>query len=198
MIAHQHQHRSGHRVQEELDRRVDAAVVAPDADQEIHRHQRDFPEHVEQEKSSAQNTPTSPNSSSSRNAKNSLTRFSMERHEISTQSGVSSVVRDHQPQADAVDADVIVNRRASRSTAWSVSNTKPRRGVLNQNGPISPSETKKSGERHDQRRTSGSSRACPSEAAITRQECRPAAGRYVRCSRPFIARLPNADRKQEQ
>ncbi len=36
-------------VQEELDGGVDAAVVAPDADQEVHRHQRDFPEHVEQE-----------------------------------------------------------------------------------------------------------------------------------------------------
>ena len=45
----QHQHRAGHRVEEELHRRVDAPLVAPDADQEVHGHQRDFPEHVEQE-----------------------------------------------------------------------------------------------------------------------------------------------------
>src|SRR6267143_389480 len=29
---------------------VDAVVVAPDADQEVHRDEADFPEHVEQEK----------------------------------------------------------------------------------------------------------------------------------------------------
>ena len=45
----QHQHRTGHGVQEKLDGGVDAAVVAPDADQEIHGHQHDFPEHEEQE-----------------------------------------------------------------------------------------------------------------------------------------------------
>ena len=45
----QHQHRSGHRIEEEFDGRVDAALVAPDADQEVHGHQRHFPEHVEQE-----------------------------------------------------------------------------------------------------------------------------------------------------
>ena len=44
-----HQHRTGHRVQEEFDRRVDAALVAPDADQKIHRHQANFPEHIKQE-----------------------------------------------------------------------------------------------------------------------------------------------------
>ncbi len=44
----QHQHRAGHGEQEKLHRRVDAALVAPDADQEVHGHQRDFPEHVEQ------------------------------------------------------------------------------------------------------------------------------------------------------
>jgi hypothetical protein len=45
----QHQHRAGHGVEEELDGGVDAAVVAPDADQEVHRHQADFPEDVEEE-----------------------------------------------------------------------------------------------------------------------------------------------------
>ena len=45
----QHQHRAGQRVEEELDRRVQPAVAAPDADQEVHRHQHHFPEQVEQE-----------------------------------------------------------------------------------------------------------------------------------------------------
>ena len=44
----QHQHRAGHGEQEKLHRRVDAALMAPDADEEVHGHQRDFPEHVEQ------------------------------------------------------------------------------------------------------------------------------------------------------
>ena len=45
----QHQHAAGHGVEDELDRGVDALVVAPDADQEIHRDQDEVPEHVEQE-----------------------------------------------------------------------------------------------------------------------------------------------------
>ncbi len=45
----QHQQRGGHRVQEELDRGVDPPRSAPDADQEVHRHQGELPEDVEQE-----------------------------------------------------------------------------------------------------------------------------------------------------
>src|SRR5262245_2663591 len=46
----QHEHRAKQRVQEELDGRIQAPPMAPDANQEIHRHQHDFPEDVEQEK----------------------------------------------------------------------------------------------------------------------------------------------------
>ena len=45
----QHQDRACHGVQEELDRRIHTLRAAPDADQEIHRHEREFPEDVEQE-----------------------------------------------------------------------------------------------------------------------------------------------------
>ena len=45
---HQHQHRAGHGVEEELHRGVNAALVAPDADQEIHGDEADFPKHVKQ------------------------------------------------------------------------------------------------------------------------------------------------------
>ncbi len=46
-----HQHEEAARLgeEEELDRRVDPALVAPDADQEVHRHQHELPEEVEQE-----------------------------------------------------------------------------------------------------------------------------------------------------
>ena len=47
--AQQHQHRAKQRVQEELDRGVQFARPAPDADQQIHRHQHGFPENEEQE-----------------------------------------------------------------------------------------------------------------------------------------------------
>ena len=45
----QHQHAAGHRVEDELDRGVDAPLVAPDADEEIHRHEHRVPEDVEEE-----------------------------------------------------------------------------------------------------------------------------------------------------
>src|SRR5207247_2140664 len=45
----QHQQRSGHRVEKELDGGVLAARPAPNADQEVHRDEGEFPEDVEQE-----------------------------------------------------------------------------------------------------------------------------------------------------
>ena len=45
----QHQHAAAHRVQNELDRRVDAALVAPDPDEEVHRDEHRVPEDVEEE-----------------------------------------------------------------------------------------------------------------------------------------------------
>ena len=44
----QHQQRTEQRVQEELDRRIDAVRAAPHADDEEHRDQHGFPEHIEQ------------------------------------------------------------------------------------------------------------------------------------------------------
>ncbi len=42
--------RAEQRVQEELDGRIKFARAAPDADQQIHRHQHRFPENEEEEK----------------------------------------------------------------------------------------------------------------------------------------------------
>ena len=47
--AQQHEHRAEQRVEEELDCRIQPPPVPPDADQEVHRHQHDLPEDVEQE-----------------------------------------------------------------------------------------------------------------------------------------------------
>src|SRR5580692_10391362 len=45
----QHQHRAGQCIQKEFDRRVKFARTAPDADQQVHRHQHGFPEDEEKE-----------------------------------------------------------------------------------------------------------------------------------------------------
>src|SRR4051812_1486352 len=45
----QHEHRSGHGVQEELDGGINASIMSPDPNQKVYRNQRHFPEHVEHE-----------------------------------------------------------------------------------------------------------------------------------------------------
>ena len=50
----QHQHAADERVQEELDRGVFLPRPSPDADQEVHRQQHHFPEHVKQEEIESQ------------------------------------------------------------------------------------------------------------------------------------------------
>ena len=45
----QHQQAPRHGEEEELHRRVDLALAAPDADEQVHRHQHDLPEDVEEE-----------------------------------------------------------------------------------------------------------------------------------------------------
>ena len=47
--SQQHQDGAGQRVQKELDGGIELARPAPDADDEVHRNQHDFPEHVEEE-----------------------------------------------------------------------------------------------------------------------------------------------------
>ena len=46
---HEHQERTDERVEDELDRGVDAVGAAPDADDQVHRHEHDLPEDVEEE-----------------------------------------------------------------------------------------------------------------------------------------------------
>ena len=48
--ADEHQDRASHRVEDEFDGGVNAAVVAPDADEQVHRDEHHFPEEEEEEK----------------------------------------------------------------------------------------------------------------------------------------------------
>ena len=47
--AQQHQHRAGQGVEKKFDGGVEFARAAPDADQQIHRHEHGFPEDEEEE-----------------------------------------------------------------------------------------------------------------------------------------------------
>jgi hypothetical protein len=47
--AEQHDDAADQGIEEELDRRVEAVGAAPDADEEIHRHQHHFPEQEEEQ-----------------------------------------------------------------------------------------------------------------------------------------------------
>ncbi len=46
---HEHQEAPEHRVERELDRRVDPPRTAPYADQQVHRHEHHFPKDVEED-----------------------------------------------------------------------------------------------------------------------------------------------------
>ena len=46
---HEHQERANEGIEDELDRRVDAVGPTPDADDQIHRHEHNLPEDVEEE-----------------------------------------------------------------------------------------------------------------------------------------------------
>ena len=48
--ADEHEDRAGHGVEHEFNGGVDAALVAPDADEQGHRDEHDFPEEEEEEK----------------------------------------------------------------------------------------------------------------------------------------------------
>src|ERR1700733_5951141 len=45
----EHQHRAGQGVEEKLDRSIEAALAAPNADQEIHGNEHHFPENVKED-----------------------------------------------------------------------------------------------------------------------------------------------------
>ena len=88
----QHQHRPGHSVEEEFHGGVDAPLVSPDADQEVHGHQGDFPENVEQEQVLRDEDAGQAEFQQQQEGVKFLGRWRMEFQEISTQMGVRNVV----------------------------------------------------------------------------------------------------------
>ena len=105
----QHQHAAGHRVENELHRRVDAALVAPDADQEVHRDQHRVPEDVEQEQverdEHADHRALEQQHADAERFRLLVHRFpGTEQRERGEKAG-----QDEQQQADAVDADEIAD-----------------------------------------------------------------------------------------
>ena len=106
--AQQHQHRAGQSVEKELDRRVKLPRSAPDADDEVHRHQHQFPEDVEQEEIE-------------RKKHADHARLQQQEHGVVFADAILNGApgaehgdhaheggEHHQQQADAVDAEVVV------------------------------------------------------------------------------------------
>ena len=108
----QHEQRPRHRVHEELEGGVQTAFVAPNPDQEIHRDESHFPEDVEQEQIQAQE-----------NAHHAGLQEQQENVEFAHPVGDTlpgcqhrerpdETGQDHEPQTDAVDAQVILDAEA--------------------------------------------------------------------------------------
>ena len=55
--AREHYRRAEHRIEEEFDSGIAGVLVAPLADEEIHRHQHDLKEHEEQQQVQRQERP---------------------------------------------------------------------------------------------------------------------------------------------
>ena len=105
--GHEHQQAAHRRVDEKLDRRVDATLAAPDSDQEEHRDQRCFKEQVEEQQVE-------------RNKDADHRRFKNEQKGVIRELSLldRGPARQHcdrhqerrqknEPQADAIDAQVI-------------------------------------------------------------------------------------------
>ena len=106
---HQHQHAAGEGVEEELHRGVDAPLVAPDPDEEVHRDEHGLPEHVEEEEVLGHEDPDHPRLEQQH-----------EDHELAhalhdRAPGAEEAQRgeeggqDHEPQRQPVDADVVAD-----------------------------------------------------------------------------------------
>ena len=109
--SHEHQDRAEHRVQHEFQRGVNAAAVAPDANQEVHRDQHHFPEQKEQEQvernKDADHSCFEHQQRNKKALRAPVDRFPGGQH----RDGREERGEQDQKQADAVDAKVVVNRR---------------------------------------------------------------------------------------
>ncbi len=102
----QHQQRTEHGKEKELDRGIDSAAMPPDADQEKHRDQHDLPEQVEQSQIEGQKTPMIPASMTSIRARNRPVFSVIEFHETSSATqkvkAVSMTINSEMPSSPSV------------------------------------------------------------------------------------------------
>ena len=108
---HQHQHAAGHGVEQELDRRVETLVVAPDADEEIHRDEDDVPEDVEQEQIERQEHADHRRFQQQHENRELLHALVNAFPRRQQGDGREERREHHQHQADAVEAQVVVDAK---------------------------------------------------------------------------------------
>ena len=119
----QHQQRAGKRVEEELDRRVDAIGAAPNADDHVHRDQRRFEEHIEQQAiGGGEDADHQRRTGSGRPRSTAATRVfdhlpAREHDEHRHERG-----QQNEPDRNAVDAEVVVRVQRARSRTTSSTN----------------------------------------------------------------------------
>ncbi len=105
----QHQHAAGHGVEDELHGGVDATLVSPDADEEIHRNQHRVPEEIEEEEierqEHADHRRFEREHEEGKLAHSGLDRLPRTEERDRCQEGG----QDDEEQADAVDPEVIGN-----------------------------------------------------------------------------------------
>src|SRR5215831_557786 len=107
----QHQGGAGHGVQHELDGGVDASLMAPDADQESHRDQHDFPEEEEQEQVERQEYSHHADLEHQQHHEKFLDAMVDARPGGKYGDGCQEGGKNDQPQAQAVYPHVVVDRR---------------------------------------------------------------------------------------
>ena len=107
--ADQHEERTDHRVEDELDRGVNPSLASPDPDQEIHRDQHDFPENVKEHQ--VERAEHSDHSRLERK-KTDHERFDLLRYRLPGRENGQrrqKCSQDHQEKADAVDPEMMLN-----------------------------------------------------------------------------------------
>ena len=85
--------------------------MSPDADQEVHRNKRHFPEDVEQEQVERREDSDETELEQQQERIEHLLPLSMYFQETSTAIGVSKRGQDNEPETDTVDTDVIPDVR---------------------------------------------------------------------------------------
>ncbi len=110
--AEQHQDAAGQRVEEKLDGGVKLPRAAPHADDEVHRHQHQFPEHVEQEEVQRQEDADHSHLLQEEHGVVLLEPFFDRRPARQDRQETHQRGEHDQQQADAVDADHVLHAEA--------------------------------------------------------------------------------------